>query len=151
MWDGVVGRECGVLLDRAANGSGIVRALRFIAAILLIGGRALTCRAGYMHAKAKLAGALIRRSREQSGAWQADAAATKGADCLALGIERDGFLGCGKKRGFVAARGNLFNRLDGSFAHQERMIEIVDGGANVARQEIEGFADLRRLGSLLHG
>src|SRR6266853_4468377 len=63
---GVVVRECTVLLDGAANGSGIVRALRFIAAILLIAGCALTCRAGYMHAKAKLAGALIRRAWEQS-------------------------------------------------------------------------------------
>ena len=30
------------------------------------------------------------------------------------------------------------------------MIEIVDGGTNVARQEIHGFADLRWCGSFLH-
>jgi len=35
-----------------------VRALRFAAVILLIAGCALTCRAGYMHAKAGLAGVL---------------------------------------------------------------------------------------------
>jgi len=40
--------------------------LRFAAAILLIAGCALTCRAGYMHAKAELAGVLIRRAWEHS-------------------------------------------------------------------------------------
>ncbi len=43
-----------------------MRALRFAAAILLIAGCALACRAGYMHAKAELAGVLIRRAWERS-------------------------------------------------------------------------------------
>ena len=43
-----------------------MRVLRFAATILLIAGCALTCRAGYMHAKAGLAGVLIRRAWEHS-------------------------------------------------------------------------------------
>jgi len=43
-----------------------VKVLRFFAAMLLIAGGALTCRAGYMHAKAELAGVLIRRAWERS-------------------------------------------------------------------------------------
>jgi sortase A len=39
-----------------------MRALRFLAVMFLIGGGALTCRAGYVRAKAELAGTLIRRA-----------------------------------------------------------------------------------------
>ena len=50
----------------------------------------------------------------------------------------------------MAAGGDFFDRVDGCIAHEERVIEVVDGGTNVARQQIEAFADLRCSGSLLH-
>jgi sortase A len=43
-----------------------MRALRIFCALLFIGGASLTARALYMHAKAELAGVLIRRAWEQS-------------------------------------------------------------------------------------
>ena len=43
-----------------------MKALRFLAAIILISGACLTGRAVYMHAKAQLASVLIRRAWEQS-------------------------------------------------------------------------------------
>jgi sortase A len=43
-----------------------VKALRILCALLFIGGASLTARALYMHAKAELAGVLIRRAWEQS-------------------------------------------------------------------------------------
>src|SRR5882724_8575041 len=63
---GAAVRGHGALFDRTTNGSSIVKVLRFFAAMLLIAGGALTCRAGYMHAKAELAGVLIRRAWERS-------------------------------------------------------------------------------------
>ncbi len=43
-----------------------MRALRMIAALILITGACLTARAVYLHAKAELAGVLIRRAWEES-------------------------------------------------------------------------------------
>jgi sortase A len=43
-----------------------MKALRAFAALVLIAGICLTCRALYLHAKAELAGALIRRAWKQS-------------------------------------------------------------------------------------
>ncbi len=43
-----------------------MRALRILCALLFLGGASLTARALYMHAKAELAGVLIRRAWEQS-------------------------------------------------------------------------------------
>jgi sortase A len=43
-----------------------MKALRILCALLFIGGASLTARALYMHAKADLAGVLIRRAWEQS-------------------------------------------------------------------------------------
>jgi sortase A len=43
-----------------------MKALRAVAALVLITGICLTCRAVYLHAKAELAGILIRRAWEQS-------------------------------------------------------------------------------------
>lgn len=43
-----------------------MKALRFLSALILIAGACLTGRAVYLHAKAKLAGVLIRRAWEQS-------------------------------------------------------------------------------------
>jgi sortase A len=43
-----------------------VRALRYLVALILFAGTCLTGRAAYLHAKAELAGVLIRRAWEQS-------------------------------------------------------------------------------------
>ena len=43
-----------------------MKALRILCALLFVGGASLTARALYMHAKAELAGVLIRRAWEQS-------------------------------------------------------------------------------------
>jgi sortase A len=43
-----------------------MKALRFLSALILIAGACLTVRAVYLHAKAKLAGVLIRRAWEQT-------------------------------------------------------------------------------------
>jgi sortase A len=48
------------------KGSTAVKALRALAVLLLIAGTALTARSVYLHAKAELAGILIRRAWEES-------------------------------------------------------------------------------------
>jgi sortase A len=50
------------LEDDAQRGSALVKALRLFVAAMLLAGLALTSRAAYLHAKAELAGVLIRRS-----------------------------------------------------------------------------------------
>jgi hypothetical protein len=48
-----------------------------------------------------------------------------------------------KERGFVAAGGDGLDGFDGGVADDQGVIEIVDGGADMAGQEIQEFADWR--------
>jgi len=54
-------------------------------------------------------------------------------------------------RHFAAAGGNFFGRFDAFVADEESDIEIVDRGADVARQEIQNLADFRRSCAFCNG
>jgi hypothetical protein len=48
-----------------------------------------------------------------------------------------------EERGFVAAGGDGLDGIDGGVSDEQGVIEIVDGGADMAGQEIEEFANWR--------
>lgn len=56
-----------------------------------------------------------------------------------------------KQWGFAAAGGDFFRRLDIGGSDQEGVVEIIYGGADMAGEQIQGFADSRRWWSWFYG